>query len=226
MEATSTDSTLSSNTSASAPPGYHRLPYINPTMPGYPYPVEPDMKPASENENAPPNPIDWQEVDDRMRDIEEGFNEWMRLINALGWDGFLLWLKNNLGINLGNINTDDFFLWYTNRYLDRFDQWFRENYPDASDEQRSTWYHKKDLFREKLSEIFHRHIYPSTPGNPNPWLPFGGADDDRYRPMDINDPSTWSNFDIENNPFLTPWWYKPNRIRDDPMKPYPGVYQG
>ncbi|MFZ4600393.1 MAG: hypothetical protein ACOYNN_17270 [Terrimicrobiaceae bacterium] len=177
-----------------------------------------------ERDRTPPDPIDWGELDDRIRDMTDQFESILRMMGILSWDAFVQWLWANHGIDLSGVNSTG--IWSTLRkwYMKELETWFGNNYPNPTSNQQSTFQHHLFNLDDRLQELWELHDSPSTPGSTNPFQPFGGADDDRYRPMDLNNPDTWENFD-PYDPFRSPWWARPPRNEDDPRNPYPGVYQ-
>jgi hypothetical protein len=175
-----------------------------------------------ERDRTPPDPIDWGELDDRIQDMIEQFESILRMLGMLSWDQFTTWLWYNYGIDITEYDSGGAWGFLSQWYEDQLKQWFENNYRNPTADQRSTFEHRLLNLDDRLRQLWEQHTNPSTPGSPNPYLPLGGADDDRYRPMDINDPNTWHNFDPNN----LPWWApRPPNNQDDPRKPYPGVYQ-
>lgn len=177
-----------------------------------------------ERDRTPPDPIDWGELDDRIRDMAEQFEQILRMMGTMSWDSFVQWLLSNYGIDLTGVNTMGAWAILGKWYSKELVRWFEGNYPNATDEQFSTFREHMFGLDDRLQQLWDLHTSPSVPGWTNPNEPLGGADDDRYRPMDLNNPDTWDNFD-PYNPFRQRWWSKPPNNQDDPNNPYPGVHQ-
>lgn len=198
--------------------------YINPTNPQYPYKSPyPTPEPADTqpNENAPPDPIDWQDLDDRFQQELGLFEDIMRLLGTMGWDAWLAMLARAYGITLTNpMDITQISIILNRAIRDRLRNWFDRTYPNSTYEQKSTFEERIRQLDDRLFEIWEQTAYPDDAPAPIP-----AADDDRYRPLDINDPSTWENFDpyVPNVP-TSPYRQPPPNIRDDPLKPFRGPY--
>jgi len=177
-----------------------------------------------ERDRTPPDPIDWGELDDRIRDMIDQFESILRMMGMLSWDAFVQWLLSTYGIDITGVRSDNVWGTLNKVYEKELTDWFYRTYPNATNQQESTFIHHLQNLDDRLQQLWELHDNPSTPGWTNPFQPYGGADDDRYRPVDLNNPDTWENFD-PYDPFSYPWWGQPPRNEDDPRNPYPGVYQ-
>lgn len=171
-------------------------------------------------DRSPPDPIDWDEIDDRIQDFISDFENMMRMLGLMSWDDFVSWLRTNFGVNIRT--QSEFIFRMRNFFGQRLGEWYNQNYPNSTQEQNSTFDEHYRRMDDRLQQLWDE--YTSVPGVPSPYTPLGGMEDDRYRPMDLNDPSTWENFD-PYDPFRYPWWAPPPHNQDDPRKPYPGTYQ-
>jgi len=212
-----------------------------PTLPGG-WPYKPQEKPETEEKpekpGQPPEPIDWEEIDDRVEDLYERFKQIMDMMRALSWDAFLQWLSSQ-GITVpGAVTEDDVFDYFIQDLSQQLLEWFYDTYPDATDQQKQTFYQRLRDLGDRFGDLY----VDSPPGTPG--TPFGGADDPRYRPFDIQDPTTWENADPFNPDFQRPgappaptqsdevqipWWLRIRRYGQPPYtapsNPYPGTYE-
>ena len=206
------------------PPDVYTRPYINPTNPGYPYPLDPSEERVP-RENAPPDPIAWDELDEIIEDFIRKFENFLNSLRLLTYEQIRAYFKRAFNIDIGMIyDPTDAWIIIWGRWESYLESWFDQRYPNATEEQRSTFLHRLEMFDERLMQLWELHLYPNTPGFPlNPYTPYGGADDPRYRDLDPNDSTTWGNWD-PYDPFRFHWWQYPPNNMDDPFMPYPGVY--
>jgi len=226
--ATTGDTTASKAESGPYP---YMVPGSTPTLPGG-WPYKPQDKPQDDSndneEQEKPTIIDWQELDDRIQEAIEEAERFAEMIRTLGWDAFVAWFFRTYGIAINDTGQwiDGILFNITEELWD----WFRENYPNPSENQGNTFIQRMRQLDDRFFDI----IINAQPGSPG--TPLGGADDPRYQPIDLQDPFTWDNIDYFNRDFyrgpippgrlpdprLRPWW---TPYDHDPSTPYPGTYQ-
>ena len=196
------------------------VPGGTPTLPGgWPYKPQdkPQGKPEDSDERDMPPLIDWDEIDDRIQDAIEEAERIVKAWTSMTWDAFVLWLFNNYGINIAS--SSDYINFILSRDTEIRD-WFLENYPNATDEQFETFQERLSRLRRRIGDI----INPPAPGTTG--SPLGGADDPRYKPFDLQDPTTWGRIYYFHPDFYRgrgPGYLDPS-YEDDQLRPYPGHY--
>jgi hypothetical protein len=224
MTTAATTSTTQGTSSSKAQSGPYMVPGGTPTLPGG-WPYKPQGKPQDKPQDKPedsddqdmPPLIDWDELDDRIQDAIEEAERIVKAWYSMTWDAFVLWLFNNYGINIAT--SSDYINFILDRDTDIWD-WFFENYPNATDEQYETFQERLSRFRRRIGDI----INPPAPGTTG--SPLGGADDPRYKPFDLQDPTTWGRiyyFDPDFYRGRGPGYLDPS-YEDDQLRPYPGHY--
>ena len=116
-----------------------------------------------------PGNVDWQDVDEEMQGLLNIFRQLMQLLRTLSWEQFVEYMRLHYGnTNLGDgFDIQDWFRDYTLNYLKR---WFRDRYPDHTNEQWYTFIQKIfDEYNYELWEIYDREYFPSdVPDNETP----------------------------------------------------------
>ena len=168
-----------------------------------------------EKPGQPPEPIDWEEVDDRVEDLYDRFKQIMDMMRTLSWDAFLAWLQTNYGITPpGSFTEDNVFTYFVFDLFDQLHQWFMQTYPNATPEQVNTFTQRLSDLDDRLTDFY----APRPPGSPG--SPFGGADDPRYN-FDLQNPNTWEGINPFNPDFLRPGAPTPGTYQDaDDVSPY------
>ena len=214
------------------------VPYIvpgsTPTLPGG-WPYKPQDKPQGKPEDTSeekPTIIDWQQIDDRVQELLSTAEFINQMLQTLGWDAFVIWFSNTYGVRIND--TSDIIRWFEDHSNETFHDWFEQTYPNATQEQSGTLFEILNRMRDKFYDIWRNPPIPGDPGTP-----FGGADDPRYRPFSLQDPTTWENADPfhpdfyrgpypndsdDTRPPLSPLLIPPKRFQM-PQNPYPGTYQ-
>ena len=191
-----------------------------PTLPGgWPYKPQTEEKP--ENPHKPPEPIDWEEVDDRIEDLYDRFKQKIDMLGLLSWDAFIQWLETTFGVTTtGAGGGMDVYTRFTMTLYLQLQQWFMRTYPNATPEQVNTFTQRmRDLY-DRFNDLFDDYVNPGPPTPGTPGTPFGGADDPRYN-FDLQNPNTWEGINPFNPDFLRPGAPTPGPYqRDDNVSPY------
>jgi len=134
------------------------------TSPAQQKPYTPLVQP--ENEPQSPSDIDWQDLDERIREVMDEYEQLIRMMENMSVEEILKFMREKFGIGVDRI--EDLFFFLEDHYFKKINKYFHKQYfRNASPQQKRTYTEKMKQFNKMLEKLFRdwynrRHNTPTA----------------------------------------------------------------